>query len=175
MIEHPEQTTATVHAQEPRPTLPDGPATPPVEAGLTVAGAAAEEGPGTPDSTAAVTGGEPLSPDRSNGAAASRHAEAGRKGARRVHELIKRGRLYEQEHGLKSGRQRLRQLIELGKLYEQEHGLAVGGRRARAGRPRRVRSEQVLVNLLQSVYRLAKPRFRPQIARLIDALQAETN
>src|SRR5690242_12494629 len=51
------------------------------------------------------------------------HAEAGRKGARRVHQLITEGRLYEQEHGLKRGRQRLRQLIELGKLYEQEHGL----------------------------------------------------
>src|SRR5205085_4246998 len=44
------------------------------------------------------------------------HAEAGRKGARRVHQLIQEGKLYEQEHGLTSGRQRLRQLIELGKL-----------------------------------------------------------
>src|SRR5690348_2723919 len=48
------------------------------------------------------------------------HAQAGRKGARRVHQLIEHGRLYEQEHGLKRGRQRLRQLIQLGKLYEQE-------------------------------------------------------
>jgi hypothetical protein len=53
----------------------------------------------------------------------SRHAEAGRKGARRIHDLIRLGRLYEQEHGLTRGRQRLRQLIEEGKLYEQEHGL----------------------------------------------------
>src|SRR5205085_1980988 len=60
--------------------------------------------------------GEPAGP-------ADWHAEAGRKGARRVHQLIQRGLLYEQEHGLKRGRQRLRQLIELGKLYEQEHGL----------------------------------------------------
>src|SRR5439155_8194418 len=46
----------------------------------------------------------------------NRHVEAGRKGARRVHELIERGRLYEQEHGLTRGRQRLRQLLEEGKL-----------------------------------------------------------
>src|SRR6516164_7630243 len=51
------------------------------------------------------------------------HVEAGRKGARRIHQLIEQGKLYEQEHGLKSGRQRLRQLIQEGKLYEQEHGL----------------------------------------------------
>ena len=50
-------------------------------------------------------------------------AEAGRKGGRHVHQLIQEGKLYEQEHGLKSGRQRLRQLLELGKLYEEEHGL----------------------------------------------------
>src|SRR5262245_40622904 len=31
----------------------------------------------------------------------SRHAQAGRKGARRVHQLIQEGRLYEQVHGLK--------------------------------------------------------------------------
>src|SRR5437660_699172 len=65
-----------------------------------------------------------LEPEVSNGAEARGwHAEAGRKGAHRVHQLIQEGKLYEQEHGLKSGRQRLRQLIELGKLYEQEHGL----------------------------------------------------
>src|SRR5919109_879948 len=58
--------------------------------------------------------------------------EAGRKGAQRIHQLIEHGKLYEQEHGLKSGRQRLRQLIEEGKLYEQEHGLAPQRRRARA-------------------------------------------
>ena len=48
--------------------------------------------------------------------------EAGRKGAKRIHELIEAGRQYEQQHGLKSGRQRLRQLIELGKRYEEERG-----------------------------------------------------
>ena len=55
--------------------------------------------------------------------ARDRRSEAGRKGAYRVHQLIREGRLYEQEHSLKRGRQRLRQLIELGKLYEQEHGV----------------------------------------------------
>src|SRR4051794_33773132 len=45
------------------------------------------------------------------------HADAGRKGAQRIHQLIQQGRQYEQEHGLKRGRQRLRQLIEEGKLY----------------------------------------------------------
>src|SRR5271156_1644557 len=49
------------------------------------------------------------------------HAEAGRKGAQRIHQLIEEGRLYEKEHGLKRGRQRLRQLIELGEGYEHEH------------------------------------------------------
>src|SRR4051794_10017351 len=42
------------------------------------------------------------------------HAEAGRKGALRVQQLIEEGKLYEKEHGLKRGRQRIRQLIELG-------------------------------------------------------------
>ena len=47
-----------------------------------------------------------------------------RQGAQRLHHLIRLGKLYEQEHGLKRGRQRLRQLAEEGRLYEQEHGLA---------------------------------------------------
>src|SRR5438105_1857974 len=83
--------------------------------------AAGEHGPSatetaTPAAPEAQTpeGGE--HPEGVNGAAARRwHAEAGRKGAHRVHQLIQEGRLYEQEHGLKRGRQRLRQLIELGK------------------------------------------------------------
>src|SRR2546423_8914291 len=101
------------------------------------------------------------------------HAEAGRKGAHRVHQLIQEGKLYEQEHGLKSGRQRLRQLIELGKLYEREHGLTQERRRARGGRPKRLSSEQQLLGFLQSVLRLAKPRFRSQVARLIQLLESE--
>jgi len=108
-----------------------------------------------------------------NGAGGSpnRHAEAGRKGARRVHELIREGRLYEQEHGLKRGRQRLRQLIELGKLYEQEHGL----RPHRPGRRRlsRVGRGEVVETLLRCLLRLARPAFRPELARLAEALRGE--
>jgi hypothetical protein len=105
------------------------------------------------------------------GVALNRHAEAGRKGARRVHELIREGRLYEQEHGLKRGRQRLRQLIELGKLYEQEHGL----RPRRPGRRRlsRVGRGEVIETLLRCLLRLARPAFRPELARLAEALRGE--
>ena len=98
------------------------------------------------------------------------HVEAGRKGARRVHELIQRGRLYEQEHGLKRGRQRLRQLLEEGKLYEQEHGL---GSRGRKSRGKRLSSEQALRRFLDSLLRIAKPSYRPHLLRLIEALQVE--
>src|SRR3954451_1688737 len=73
---------------------------------------AAEE---TPKTTEALAGSSTANPNP--------HAEAGRKGARRIHQLIQEGKLYEQEHGFKRGRQRLRQLIEEGKLYEEEHGL----------------------------------------------------
>jgi hypothetical protein len=97
----------------------------------------------------------------------NRHAEAGRKGGRRVHELIQRGRLYEQEHRLKGGRQRLRQLIEEGKLYEQEHSLAP---ERKARRPR-VSSEQAVRRLLEAVLRLARPRYRPQLLALLRALE----
>jgi hypothetical protein len=94
-------------------------------------------------------------------------AEAGRKGARRVHQLMRLGLLYEQEHGLKSGRQRLRQLIEEGKLYEQEHGLRPGVR----NRARRVNHREALATLLQAVARLAKPSYRADVLRLVDALR----
>src|SRR3954452_7460637 len=71
-------------------------------------------------------------------------AEAGRKGAKRVHQLIQAGKLYEQEHGLKSGRQRLRQLIELGKLYEAERGTPPNGKRRRAPRLSRQERDEVV-------------------------------
>jgi hypothetical protein len=106
--------------------------------------------------------------------AVSWRTEAGRKGALRIHELIQHGKLYEQEHGLKSGRQRLRQLIEEGKRYEQEHGLN-GGRRARGKRTARVSGEQLLQNLLQTVLRLAKPRVRKEVVRLLTALENTRN
>jgi hypothetical protein len=104
-----------------------------------------------------------------------RHSRAGSKGARRIHQLIQEGRLYEQEHGLKRGRQRLRQLIELGKLYEQEHGLRPA--RASRGRERlsRMGREELLATLFRCLMRLAKPSFRGELARLADMLAHESN
>jgi hypothetical protein len=103
-----------------------------------------------------------------------RYADAGRKGAKRIHQLIRQGRLYEQEHGLKRGRQRLRQLIEEGKLYEQEHGLAVGPppRRQRLSRQDR---EQVLLGLFEALLRMVKPSFRGRLKRLLEVLDGEKN
>jgi hypothetical protein len=99
------------------------------------------------------------------------HAEAGRKGAQRVHQLIEQGKLYEREHGLKRGRQRLRQLLAEGKLYEQEHGVTPATERtSRKRRPRRS-SEEVLRDLLQAVLPLTRPAYREPIARLIQALE----
>jgi len=101
------------------------------------------------------------------------HAEAGRKGAQRVQQLIEEGKLYEQEHGLKRGRQRLRQLIELGKRYEQEHDLRPrrpGKRRERLGRGQR---KELLATLLRCLVRLSKPSFRAELGGLIQALQDE--
>ena len=91
------------------------------------------------------------------------HAEAGRKGAHRVHELIEAGKLYEKEHGLKRGRQRLRQLIELGKLYEQEHGLRPRRKKSRLDRMER---QELLTTLLECMVRIAKPSFREDLLRL---------
>jgi hypothetical protein len=104
----------------------------------------------------------------------NQHAEAGRKGARRIHELIQQGRLYEREHGLKPGRQRLRQLIQEGKLYEQEHGLRGGSKTARERRRPRISSEQLLKTLFQSLLRLAKPAYRSRILDLIHDLDGES-
>jgi hypothetical protein len=95
--------------------------------------------------------------------------EAGRKGAKRVHQLIQAGKLYEQEHGLKSGRQRLRQLIELGKLYEAEHGRPTGKPR-RGTRLSRVERDEVVATLVQCLIRIAKPSFRADLERLAGTL-----
>ena len=100
------------------------------------------------------------------------HAAAGRKGAHRIHQLIQEGRLYEQEHGLKSGRQRLRQLIELGKLYEQEHGIEPRQPK-KSGRLSRSERQEVLSTLVQCLIRVAKPSFRAELTRLAEALQRE--
>jgi hypothetical protein len=102
-------------------------------------------------------------------------SQAGRKGAHRVHQLIREGRLYEQEHGLKSGRQRLRQLIELGKLYEQEHGLRPAARKKHPERLSRADREELLATLLQCLVRLAKPSFRADLLRLTEALAKVAN
>jgi hypothetical protein len=107
------------------------------------------------------------------GNAHHRHAEAGRKGAHRVQQLIREGKLYEQEHGLKSGRQRLRQLIELGKLYEQEHGSRPELQNKRPERLSRMSREELLTTFLQCLQRLAKPSFRKELLRLAEALQKD--
>ena len=97
------------------------------------------------------------------------HAEAGRKGARRVHQLIQEGKLYEKEHGLKSGRQRLRQLIELGKRYEEEHGLRPA---RRVSRDRvRLSSDELFRRLFDVLLRLAKPALRGRLMQLLDELE----
>lgn len=116
----------------------------------------AKDGPPAPDASPVPEA--PVNP----------HAEAGRKGAQRIHELIQRGRLYEQEHGLKRGRQRLRQLIEEGKRYEEEHGL-----KDRKHRPRgtRMSGEQRLRRFLDALLPLTKPVVRPRLVRLIQALE----
>ena len=103
------------------------------------------------------------------------HARAGRKGARRVHQLIQLGHLYEQEHGLKRGRQRLRQLIELGKAYEREHGLRPGSAPKRGSRLSRRERDDLLATLLHCLLRIARPSFRAELGRLIDVLDREHN
>jgi hypothetical protein len=99
-----------------------------------------------------------------------RFAEAGRKGAARVHYLIRLGRQYEQEHGLKRGRQRLRQLIEEGKRYEAEHGLRPG-RPARRKRLSRLGREQLVATLFETLQRMVKPAFREQLRSVVEALK----
>jgi len=105
-----------------------------------------------------------LGPEPVADAVPNRHAEAGRKGAHRVHELIRLGRLYEQEHGLKRGRQRLRQLIAEGRQYEQDHGL-------RVARPRRPRRADSLKALLGALLRIAKPAYRDELLAMFETLE----
>src|SRR5262249_26422007 len=81
--------------------------------------------PGVNEAPPPVDQPEALVADNAKGS--NRYAEAGCMGAQRVHQLIREGRLYEREHGLKPGRQRLRQLIQQGKLYEREHDLNRAG------------------------------------------------
>jgi hypothetical protein len=103
--------------------------------------------------------------------ARGRRSEAGRKGAYRVHQFIREGKLYEQEHGLKRGRQRLRQLIELGKLYEAEHGLRSPRTKVHRERLSRTDREDVLATFLRCLVRLAKPSFRAKLVELSKRLR----
>jgi hypothetical protein len=101
-------------------------------------------------------------------------AEAGRKGARRVHQLIQRGLQYEREHGLKRGRQRLRQLIQEGKLYEQEHGLESTRRPVRTDDlPGVGRGDQLLATFLRSLLRMAKPAYRRRLVEVLRVLEGQ--
>jgi hypothetical protein len=119
---------------------------------------------------------EPEPEPTANGVAPERwQARAGREGARRVHQLIEEGRLYEKEHGLKRGRQRLRQLIELGKLYEQEHGLRPARTKKHGKRLSRLGRQELMTTLLQCLLRIARPSFRNELSRLVEALEREAN
>jgi hypothetical protein len=122
-----------------------------------------------PEATATANGHAP----GDSGDTAHWHAEAGRKGGRRVHQLIEQGRLYEKEHGLKRGRQRLRQLLELGKMYEKEHGLKPELPRPRRQRLSRGEREQLLRTLLQCLLHIARPSFRAPLEQLVEALAAD--
>jgi hypothetical protein len=95
----------------------------------------------------------------------SARSAAGREGARRLIELARLGRKYEQEHGLKPGWQRRRQLIQLGKRYEVEHGL----RQAR--RPRRRKKADAWKDLISALAVLVRPAQRATALRLLEALQ----
>lgn len=101
--------------------------------------------------------------------------EAGRKGAKRVHQLIEAGKRYEEEHGLKSGRQRLRQLIEQGKLYEQEHGIRPVAKRRKGRRLSKMERDEVVATLLGCLTRMVKPSFRPELERLAEALKVDNS
>jgi len=136
------------------------------------AGPATDATPVVENTSAPEVNGTDATANGSHAETADWHAEAGRKGAHRIHQLIQEGKLYEQEHGLKSGRQRLRQLIELGKLYEQEHGIQPE-RPKKSGRLSRGERQELLATLVQCLIRVAKPSFRSELAQLAAALQAK--
>src|SRR5262249_20142290 len=125
--------------------------------------------PVTAPADPSVPAAEPTAALNGTAEVTNRHAEAGRKGARRVHQLMQLGLLYEKEHGLKRGRQRLRQLIQEGRLYEQEHGLSIKPRRPRRDRQA---SEQVVQSFLRSLVRMVKPAYRDKLRRVLEGLEA---
>ena len=94
------------------------------------------------------------------------HAEAGRKGAQRLHHLMKLGLLYEKEHGLKRGRQRIRQLVQEGRLYEQEHGLSTKPRRTR----RRLNGDQLVQSFFRTLLPMLKPSYRDKLGKMVEQL-----
>ena len=97
----------------------------------------------TPPSEPATRSDEaPADPLQGN---SQRHAEAGRKGAYRIHELVRLGRLYEQEHGLSPRRKR---------------------------RTPRLKPQQVLKGLLQTLWHVARPKYRPDLRRLLEVLDS---
>ena len=98
----------------------------------------------------------------------SRHAAAGRLGAERVRELVRLGRMYEQEHGLSRGRQRQLQLIQLGRRYEVEHGLAA------PKRPRRKSHARVWADFLRSLAEVMRPAYRRELDALLVGLNRPT-
>lgn len=91
-------------------------------------------------------------------------AEAGRRGGTRFHELVRLGRLYEQEHHLTAGRQRLKQLVQLGRRYEQEHGVATKPRRRR-------RKGDAWQEFVAALARVVKPTHRAAVEQLAASLQ----
>jgi hypothetical protein len=90
---------------------------------------------------------------------------AGRLGAQRIQELVRLGRVYEEEYGLTPGRQRRRQLIQLGRRYEQEHGL-------RVYKPRRKAKGDAWVEFVAALARVVKTKHRPAVDQLLSALKA---
>jgi hypothetical protein len=94
----------------------------------------------------------------------NRFATAGKRGAERVHQLIRFGHQYEKEHGLKRGRQRIRQLIQLGRRFEVEHGLAAPARRKRKSKA------DAWAEFVKALARVVKPAYRKDVERLVAKL-----
>ncbi len=89
---------------------------------------------------------------------------AGREGARRLAELARLGKRWEEENGLKPGWQRRRQLIQLGKRYEVEHGL-------RPARSKRRRKADAWKDLISALAVLVRPAQRATAKRLLESLK----
>ncbi len=95
-------------------------------------------------------------------------ANAGRVGARRVHELARLGKLYEKDHRLTPGRQRLKQLIQLGHKYEREHGIATKVKSKK-------RCRDPWGEFLIALARVVQPKHRKAIKQLVASLITQVN